>query len=435
MGFDGSEYTAGYMFSGQMPTFKIYDSSESVIYDAYPSESFGWFNGQLYIIESLQNGPEQIDYCLDLHSGANLISFYALPEDASIDNMMSSLTGNVTGVLGQGVAANYVEEFGWVGSLNTISPTSGYWVIVNESDSLCIEGAVPTEPDIEFNLQAGANLVSFPSEGSIPIGDALPDDIENFISGIIGQGIAASNHPAFGWSGSLSEFEGGKGYWMITYDDVSFSYDLSMLSRIRNAPLQKLNGYSYKQSTTQAFYFIEDIENIEVGDWILAYNGDKVVGARQWQGSIIDVPAMGNDGSDYTKAYIEAGEVPNFKILRDGELINLEGDVPAFENNQLYMVSSLTEAVALPETFSLDRAYPNPFNPTTTLSFAIPVDAAVSLSIYNMQGREVSTLIDKNMDVGYHSVVWNADSYSSGVYFVKMVAGEYVNTQKLMLIK
>ena len=99
------------------------------------------------------------------------------------------------------------------------------------------------------------------------------------------------------------------------------------------------------------------------------------------------------------------------------------------------MVSSLTEAVTLPETFSLDRAYPNPFNPTTTLSFALPVDAAVSLSIYNMQGREVSTLIDANIEAGYHSVVWNADSYSSGVYFVKMIVGEYVDTQKLILVK
>ena len=128
----------------------------------------------------------------------------------------------------------------------------------------------------------------------------------------------------------------------------------------------------------------------------------------------------------------------DYSLQFDGDndyVLIAKGDIPAFENNQLYMVSSLTEAVALPETFSLDRAYPNPFNPTTTLSFAIPVDSEVSLSVYNLQGREVSTLIDANMDAGYHSVVWNADSYSSGVYFMKLVAGEYVNTQKLMLIK
>ena len=50
-------------------------------------------------------------------------------------------------------------------------------------------------------------------------------------------------------------------------------------------------------------------------------------------------------------------------------------------------------------------------------------------------GRIVEILTDQNLEAGYHSAVWNADSYSSGVYFVKMVAGEFVNTQKLMLVK
>jgi len=133
--------------------------------------------------------------------------------------------------------------------------------------------------------------------------------------------------------------------------------------------------------------------------------------------------------------YIKAGVVPSFKILRGDELINLEGDIPEWSNNQLYMVSNLTEAVVLPESFSLDRAYPNPFNPTTTLSFAIPIDSEVFLSVYNLQGREIVSLINGNIEAGYHSVVWDANSYASGVYFVKMVAGDFVNTQKLMLIK
>ena len=63
------------------------------------------------------------------------------------------------------------------------------------------------------------------------------------------------------------------------------------------------------------------------------------------------------------------------------------------------------------------------------------MDFEVSISIYNWQGREVVSLVEGNMDAGYHSVVWDANSYASGVYFVKMVAGEFVNTQKLMLVK
>ena len=96
---------------------------------------------------------------------------------------------------------------------------------------------------------------------------------------------------------------------------------------------------------------------------------------------------------------------------------------------------SLSREFIIPVEFSLKSAYPNPFNPVTTLEFGIPIEAEVSISVYNLQGKEVISLMDGNLDAGYHSVVWNADRHSSGVYFVKMIAGKYVNTQKLMLIK
>jgi len=69
------------------------------------------------------------------------------------------------------------------------------------------------------------------------------------------------------------------------------------------------------------------------------------------------------------------------------------------------------------------------------IDFSIPADVSVSLSVYNMQGREVSRLIDAKMDAGYHSMAWNANNLPSGIYFVKMVAGGHVVTQKLMLLK
>jgi len=93
------------------------------------------------------------------------------------------------------------------------------------------------------------------------------------------------------------------------------------------------------------------------------------------------------------------------------------------------------ELVLIPDEFALKQAYPNPFNPVTTISFSLPFEAETNIAVYNMQGREVFTLIDANMEAGYHSVQWNADAQASGVYFVKMVAGEYVSTQKLMLVK
>jgi len=445
--------------AGDLLSFQYYNASEDVILDIVETYEFVindvvggavdpisfnicpiecWDGSFVCDASDCPEESTTIDYCLDLHAGANLISFYALPEDASIENVMSSLGECLIAVATEGESCLIDEQGNYLGRLVTINSLSGYWVIVSDACSLCIEDGILAESANQYNqysLHSGCNLISFPFAGCAEISCSLPDGIEGSVSGIIGEGVAANNQPP--WQGSLSNLCGGKGYWFIATEDISFSFDVCTTSRIKfddEVGLTAPDNKEIHQSSKQAFYFIESIENIETGDWILAYNGDVVIGARQWQGSIIDVPAMGSDGSDYTKGYMEAGEVPSFKILRGDELIDLEGDIPSWENNQLYMVSSLTE-VALPETFSLDRAYPNPFNPTTTLSFAIPEGSKVTLSIYNLQGREVVSLINGNMDAGYHSVIWNANAYASGVYFVKMVAGDFVNTQKLMLIK
>ena len=204
-------------------------------------------------------GPSVIDYCIDLHFGANLVSFYALPDDVSVGNMMSSLDGVVTGVIGEGVAASPNPVLGWVGSLSNISPTSGYWVKVSEGSQLCLNDAVPLDPaNTTYDLHFGANLISFPSAGSVELAAAIPDDVEGAFTGVIGEGVAASPNPVLGWVGSLSAFEGGKGYWAKVDAAIEFEF----IADESNSRLQedyKPEDFGYIQSTEQAFYFIEDI--------------------------------------------------------------------------------------------------------------------------------------------------------------------------------
>jgi hypothetical protein len=173
------------------------------------------------------NDDDTIDYCLDLHAGgANLISFYALPEDASLSNVMASLVGNATGITGEGVAATYIDDTGWVGSLTTVSPLSGYWLTVSDAASLCLSEAIPTDPRTQYQLHTGNNLVSFPYRGTVNIGDALPDDVEEVITGITGEGVAAVKLDGQGWVGSLTAFEGGKGYWIKTTDSAVLVFNV-----------------------------------------------------------------------------------------------------------------------------------------------------------------------------------------------------------------
>ena len=105
--------------------------------------------------------------------------------------------------------------------------------------------------------------------------------------------------------------------------------------------------------------------------------------------------------------------------------------------SDLIIVSSNAEVVTLSEPvyFELAEAYPNPFNPSTSIDFSLMSDSYVSLKVYNMQGREVATLASGQFASGSHSVTWNANDFSSGIYIVKMVSGNFVDSQKLMLIK
>jgi hypothetical protein len=384
-----------------------------------------------------------IDYCLDLHAGANLVSFYGLPEDASLTNMMSSLEGIAIGVIGEGVASNYMEGFGWMGSISTVSAKSGYWLIVTEISSLCIDDAILSDAAIVFSLHSGANLISFPAEGSIEIGLALSDVIDGTVSGIISEGVASNYMEGFGWMGSLSTFNGGIGYWMIATEPISFSFDVSTMSRVKSNGIVGLSVLERKdiyQSTRQAFYFVEDIvlngESIQNGDWVMAYNGNVLVGAREWNGTYTDIPVMGYDSYLQTAGYLEDGKTPTFKVIREatGEEFILSGNLPAWSNNELYTVGVM-EDVVFPSTIVLERAYPNPFNPVANITFGIEKDGLVSVKVFDVTGREIVDLANGVYSAGYHTINWDASNSPSGMYLLKAEFSGITETQKLMLLK
>ena len=90
----------------------------------------------------------------------------------------------------------------------------------------------------------------------------------------------------------------------------------------------------------------------------------------------------------------------------------------------------------LPSNFSLESVYPNPFNPSTTINFGLPVKSEINLSVYDINGRLVELIESGSLTAGYHSRVWNASSHSSGVYIVKITSSAgMTQAQKVVLIK
>jgi hypothetical protein len=89
----------------------------------------------------------------------------------------------------------------------------------------------------------------------------------------------------------------------------------------------------------------------------------------------------------------------------------------------------------LPAEFKLSQNYPNPFNPTTNIEFAIPQNGKVSLVVYDELGRTVANLVNGELAAGTHNVNFNASNLASGVYFYKLISGNFVSVKKLMLLK
>ena len=249
------------------------------------------------------------------------------------------------------------------------------------------------------------------------------------------------------WLGSLNSFEGGQGYWLIATDNFVFEYnEPEGISRLADSNVlpEVPSDFKYHQSIEQSFYFVKDIQlentDIEDGDWIVAYNGDVVVGARMWNGEYTDIPAMGYDPTDdNTFGYCEKGDIPSFKLHKSNsrKVIDLvSSNINEWEGNQAFIIE-LT-GLELPSEVSLDNAYPNPFNPSTTIRYNVPEGGMhTNLSIYDLRGRMVAELVNEFKESTFdgHEIVWNASNMASGVYFIKLHAGNTVMTQKIMLIK
>ena len=116
----------------------------------------------------------------------------------------------------------------------------------------------------------------------------------------------------------------------------------------------------------------------------------------------------------------------------------IEDDVGVQDTTNCGQVSIIDET--LPIIYNLHNAYPNPFNPVTSLRYELPQDALVNITIYDMMGRQVKTLVNSSQTAGYKSIQWNATNnigqpVSAGLYLYTIQAGDFRQTKKMVLLK
>jgi len=139
----------------------------------------------------------------------------------------------------------------------------------------------------------------------------------------------------------------------------------------------------------------------------------------------------------YVKGHGSTTEINNYvytdKNLESGTYVYRLKQID-FDGTSTYSKEVRVE-VSQPVSYSLNQNYPNPFNPSTIISYSIPVKGFVTLKVYDALGSEVAELVNGEQEIGKYEVNFNASGLSSGIYFYKLVSGDFVQINKMMLLK
>jgi hypothetical protein len=116
-------------------------------------------------------------------------------------------------------------------------------------------------------------------------------------------------------------------------------------------------------------------------------------------------------------------------VAMDGIILRTTtGGIVGIEESQVYEST-------IPKDCILSQNYPNPFNPLTMINYQLPKTTHVELTIYNLLGQKVATLVSGKQKAGDHQVAWYASGFASGVYYYQLMAGEYKDVKKMILLR
>ncbi|HEY6191254.1 MAG TPA: T9SS type A sorting domain-containing protein [Bacteroidota bacterium] len=343
-------------------------------------------------------------------------------------------------------------------STQTLANGPGFWLKFSGSQTLDAPGSHLTS--VDDALDANWNMV-----GSVS-SPVLVSSLTTTPPGII-------TSPFFGFSGSYTvatTIAPGKGYWVKTSAPGTL-HIVGTGAVPKQAPgieeLAALDKVTIqdKMGRAQTLYVGSDgvLSAAAAGKYEMPPSAPEgALNVRFSSGRMVEVyPAQADPSKTYEYPISMQGAVypliVRWEAARGGTqklalmavaakdskmlgVIDGSGKVTITDANVTKLVLKLTEGLSVPKVFALSQNYPNPFNPTTHFSVDIPRAAVVDITVYDVLGRKITTLMSGEQEAGYHVMEWDSKdghglNVPSGMYMVRMTAGDFSAVRKIMLMK
>ncbi|MBZ0265963.1 T9SS type A sorting domain-containing protein [bacterium] len=329
-----------------------------------------------------------------------------------------------------------------INTIGNITLTQAYKILTATDDELVIDG-VPVDPMMEFTLETNRwNWLAYPLQETYPVDEVLQD--------ITDQLIIVNNDDGNFWIpglvNTLEVMRPGEGYFTYVSEDITFQYNQPNFARageqgdivvkperIEGAPIA--TGLPYAIVLSMAENLRSQAAVVEL------YDGNQLVG----KGAVLEdeevSPVVAWQGSEKygLDGFIQGNPIKIVTRGSDGSKIPVQ---IANEHSPKFGVGAYCllylESTELPTEFSVQQGYPNPFNPSITVPFALPEKGDVNFVLFNLLGQQVYSA-ENSYEAGYHRFNFDAELVNgelvSGMYFLQVQHKGVVHTQKLLLLR
>lgn len=466
----GQSYSIGENLSGDITDLLSVNTAQMQIMETYTdigwdfaSESINGIEDIWNIDSSLNNGypyvsdlgwsigePSVVNIEITFGDGWNWFSLNISGTDMGLNSVLSSLGESGDYIKSQTQYSTYYTGIGWLGSLNLLNNYSMYKIDANSVASLLFSGNAVAVEDIVYNVNPGWNWISYSPQSAEGIDYAL-SGLGESASYVKSQTQYASYYTGFGWFGSLTELEPGKGYMLDVVDAASFTYPPPAPARITSkssvSNVNSTTAVSRSVFNPLAYEFNGSVtmsseEEIPEQSRIVALCNDEIRGVSE----LLDYTEL--LGRKYYALMVYSNEVyeEGFHLFyqenEKTEMVELDyGFVFAADmisgdfQNPVLLTISQTNVDDVPQYTNRLSVFPNPFNPETNIHYELAETGNVLLEIYNIKGQKMTTLLNEEKEAGKHSLTWNAENLGSGIYLLRYETPALKEVRKLILLK